>query len=345
MKAMMRAAGTAALVLFSIGLPCAGRAAETTATTGFAPKEKIVRQWKSSEGIGMQAELLEFSATEIKVKRYSDFQIVKVPLERLSAEDKKFVLDMAHKREKDTSLKEGAYAAQITGKFEKGTSKQGLLYQLFGNPKWDPTQRYPLVINLHGSGSSGTDNEKQMGGATRTFTSTENQAEHPCFMLAPQCPDQNIGWKKEVADHLMQLIADLVDKLPIDADRIYLTGSSMGGFGTWSLAAKYPNVFACAVPLCGGGDPKTAEAVKNVPIWAWHGDQDPMVPIERDRVMVAALKAIGGNVQFTELPGEGHNIGGIVYAKHELHEWMFTQKRSAAAASGASGSGGSVGAK
>src|SRR4051812_19053958 len=179
MKAMLRA--VCGVVLFSIGLPGAGlRAAENPN----APKEKIVRQWKSAEGAALQAELMEFTGTDIKVKRYSDFQIVKIPLERLSAEDRKFVLDMVHKRDKDTSLKEGPYAAQVTGKFEKGTSKQGLLYQFFGNPKWDPAQRYALVINLHGSGSSGTDNEKQMGGATKTFTSTENQAEHPCFMLA-----------------------------------------------------------------------------------------------------------------------------------------------------------------
>jgi len=105
----------------------------------------------------------------------------------------------------------------------------------------------------------------------------------------------------------------------------------MGGFGTWSLIAKYPNVFACAVPLCGGGDPKTAEIVKNTPVWAFHGDQDPMVLIERDRVMVAALKAINGNVQFTELTGEGHNISGIVYAKRDLHYWMFEQRRGSGA--------------
>ncbi len=278
----------------------------------------------------MQAELMEYTDKAIKVKRYSDFQIVKIPLEMLSAEDRDFVLGMAHKREKDNSMKEGPYASQVTGQFVKGTSKQGLLYQFFGNPKWDPTKRYPLVINLHGSGSSGNDNEKQMGGATKVFTSSENQAERPCFMLAPQCPDQNIGWKKEVADHLMELIADLVEKLPIDPDRIYLTGSSMGGFGTWSLAAKYPNVFACAVPLCGSGDPKTAEQLKTIPIWAFHGDQDPMVPVERDRAMNTALKAIGANNQYSELLfTKATTIGGVVYAKHELHEWIFAQNKSA----------------
>ena len=97
-------------------------------------------------------------------------------------------------------------------------------------------------------------------------------------MIAPQCPDADIGWNKQVSDNLMALIADLTDKLPIDTNRLYLTGSSMGGFGSWNLAAKYPQVFAAVVPLCGGGDPKKADILKTVNIWAFHGDQDPMVP-------------------------------------------------------------------
>jgi predicted peptidase len=295
-----------------------------------AEKAKIVRQWTSSDGKALQAELLEFDDKEVKVKLATNFNIVKIPLERLSEADRAFVMDMVAKRKKDNSLKDGAYAAQVQGSFVKAVSKLGLNFQFYGDPEWDGSKRYPLVIWLHGSGSSGSDNQAQMGGATGVFTKKENQAERPCFVLAPQCPDAAIGWNKEVAGKLMALIADIVEKLPVDPARLYLTGSSMGGFGTWSLAAKYPDVFACAVPLCGGGDPKTAEAVKNVPVWAWHGDQDPMVPIERDRVMVAALKAINGNVKFTELTGEGHSITGIVYGKPELHYWMFEQRKGSA---------------
>ena len=292
-----------------------------------APPSRVARTFTSNDGKTLQAELLEFSKDEIKVKLASNFSIVRIPLDRLSETDRNEILEMVKKRDMDQSLTKGPMAELITGKFEKGKSKDGLLFQLYGNPKWDNTKRYPLVIWLHGSGGSGDDNQKQMGGATGAFTKSENQAERPCFVLAPQCPDSGIGWNKEVANNLMSLIADLVAKLPVDDTRLYLTGSSMGGFGTWSLAAKYPNVFACAVPLCGGGDPKKAEDLKNVPIWAWHGDKDDMVPIERDRVVVAALKAIGGNTQFTELTGEGHGITGIVYGKRELHEWMFAQRR------------------
>ncbi len=288
---------------------------------------RVARTWTSSDGKAIQAELMEYSDKEVKVKLAANFNVVKIPLDRLSDADRDYVMEMVKKRDKESSLTKGAYAAQITGKFEKAESKQGLLYQFFGNPKWDGTKRYPLVIFLHGSGGSGTDNQKQMGGATAVFTKGENQAERPCFVLAPQCPNSKIGWTKEVAGKLMALIADLVEKLPIDESRVYLTGSSMGGSGTWSLAARFPEVFACAVPLCGAGDPKSAKALKSMPIWVFHGDKDDMMPIERDRETVAALKAIGGNTKFTELTGEGHNINGMVYAKRELHEWMFAQKK------------------
>lgn len=288
---------------------------------------KVTRIWKSADGRDLKADLLEFDAKEIKLKRASDFQIIKVPLDKLSKEDRSFVTGLVHERNLDEGLTKGPYSEKVAGAFVKAVSKQGLNYQFFGNPKWDGTKRYPLVIWLHGSGSSGTDNQAQMGGATGVFTNAAHQDKNPCFMLAPQCPDANIGWKKQVADNLMLLIADLADKLPIDMKRLYLGGSSMGGFGTWSLCAKYPNVFAVGVPLCGGGDPKQADALKNVPMWVFHGDQDPMVPVERDRVAVAAVKEAGGTlIHYTEYPGEGHNITGITLAKEDLHDWIFAQR-------------------
>lgn len=285
------------------------------------------RTWTSSDGKSLQGDLVEANEKEVKIKRASDFQIVKVPVERLSPEDQKFVTGVVREQWRDAGIKTGPFSSKITGKFEKNTSKQGLNYQLYGNPKWDGKKRYPIVIWLHGSGQSGSDNEAQMSGPTKVFTNDENQKSRPCFMLAPQCPDASIGWNKEVANNLMALIADLMDRLPIDERRIYLTGSSMGGFGTFSLAAKYPQVFAAAVPLCGGGDPKNAEVLKAVPMWVFHGDKDDMVPVERSRVAVKAIQDAGGvKIKYTELAGEGHGITGVVYAKSELHEWMFEQR-------------------
>ena len=311
----------ALLLCFAFGMNPALRAAGTEAA-------KVVRTWKSSDGRDLKAELLEFDAKEIKLKRASDFQVIKVPLAKFSADDRAFVMGLVHERNLDEGLTKGPYAEKIAGAYVKGVSKQGLNYQLFGNPKWDGTKRYPLVIWLHGSGSSGSDNQAQMGGATSNFITAAHQDNHPCLVLAPQCPDKDIGWNKQVADNLMLLIADLADKLPVDMKRLYLGGSSMGGFGTWSLCAKYPKVFACGVPLCGGGDPKKAEVLKDVPMWVFHGDQDPMVPVERDRVAVEAVKKAGGTLMhYTELAGEGHGITGIVLAKEDLHDWIFAQRQ------------------
>ncbi len=289
------------------------------------------RAWTSADGASsFPGELLEFSATEVKIKRSTDFRIFKMPVEKLSQEDQAHILGLVRERTLNASLKEGPYAPKITGKFEKATSAEGLNFQLFGDPKWDGTKRYPLLIWLHGAGQSGSDNEAQMGGATKAFGSEENQAARPCFILAPQCPSRDIGWKADVETNLMKVIGDLVNKLPVDGNRIYLTGSSMGGFGSWNIAANHPDVFAAVVPLCGGGDVKKADILKQLPIWAFHGDQDDQVPVDKSRSMVKAIEDAGGSlVKYTELPGEGHLIAGGVYARSDLPVWLFEQKRAA----------------
>lgn len=287
------------------------------------------RTWTSADGQStFEGELLEFTADEVKIKRAADFQIFKLPLAKLSAADQTHVRGLLREQARDAGLKIGPHADKVTGQFVKAISPQGLNYQFYGNPKWKSGERYPLLIWLHGAGQSGSDNEAQMGGATKPFSSPENQAERPCFILAPQCPSRDIGWKNEVASNLMALIADLTDKLPIDENRIYLTGSSMGGSGSWNLATQHPGVFAAVVPLCGGGDPKRAEALKDTPIWAFHGDQDTEVPLDRSKNMVDAIKALGGvKVEFTILEGQGHLIAGGVYARPELHRWIFAQRK------------------
>ncbi|MFN0077685.1 MAG: prolyl oligopeptidase family serine peptidase [Prosthecobacter sp.] len=287
------------------------------------------REWTSSDGKSkFLGDLIEFSDKEVKIRRRSDFNQYRLPLDRLSKEDRDYIRGLLREKRRDTGLKEGVYAEKVTGQFVKGVSKQGLNYQLWGNPKLDGTKRYPIVIWLHGSGQSGTDNESQIGGAPKVWTSEDNQAERPCFLLAPQCPSADIGWKNQVADNLLAHIADLTEHLPIDESRLYLTGSSMGGFGTFSIAAKYPQVFAACVPLCGGGDVKSAEILKQTPFWVFHGDKDDMVPVERSRAIVAAVKQAGGELmKYTELEGAGHGITGLVYPRTDLHEWLFQQKK------------------
>ncbi|HBJ82860.1 MAG TPA: hypothetical protein DDZ88_03090 [Verrucomicrobiales bacterium] len=287
------------------------------------------REWTSSDGKSkFQGDLIEFTDKEVKIRHRIDFNQYRLPLDRLSKEDQDHIRGLLREKRRDAGLKEGVYAEKVTGQFVKGVSKQGLNYQLWGNPKLDATKRYPIVVWLHGSGQSGNDNESQLGGAPKIWTTEGKQAESPCFLLAPQCPSADIGWKNQVADNLLALIADLTDHLPIDESRLYLTGSSMGGFGTFSIAAKYPQVFAACVPLCGGGDVKNAEILKNIPFWVFHGDKDDMVPVERSRATVEAVKKAGGErMNYSELAGEGHGITGVVYPRSDLHEWLFKQKK------------------
>ena len=297
-------------------------AALQAASTTYPP-----RVWTAADGTSkFEGNLIEFSDKEVRIRRSADFNQFKVPLNRLSAEDQAYIRSLLREQRRDASLKKGSYVDKITGQFTKGISKQGMNYQIWGNPKIDATRRYPLVIWLHGAGQSGDDNDAQMGGAPKTWVSDAAQDENACFMLAPQCPSRDIGWKNEVAEKLLALIADLTEQLPIDDDRIYLTGSSMGGSGTWHIAAKYPQVFAAAVPLCGGGDTKNAEILKTIPMWVFHGDQDDQVPVDRSRSMVAAVKAAGGElIHYSELAGEGHIITSIVYARQDLYDWLFKQ--------------------
>jgi predicted peptidase len=305
-----------------VGACCLGASA-----LAYTPSEKISREWTAADGRKLQADLMEYDGTEVRLKRASDLQVMKVSLTALSAEDKKFILAMVQERKLDTALTDGSYKDKITGKFVQGTSKQGLNYQLYGNHEWEGAKRFPIVIWLHGSGQSGSDNTSQMGGATGVFTKPENQEKNPCFVLAPQCPDADIGWNKDVATNLMALIGDIVMNLPVDQKRIYLTGSSMGGFGTFSLVMKHPGIFAAGVPLCGGSDAKNAEALMTTPLWAFHGDKDDMVPVERTRNVMNAITAAGGKkARYTELTGEGHGITGSVYPRTDLHEWLFAQR-------------------
>ncbi len=305
-------------------------------TVGTGAFSAETRSWTSADGTrSFEGEMLEFSETEVRIKRSADFNTFSIPLDKLSAADQAHIRGLLRERKRDTALKDGPYADMITGQFEPSESANGLKFQLLGNPRWKSTERAPLLIWLHGAGQSGDDNRAQMGGATKAFGSEESQETYPCFILAPQCPSRDIGWKDAVEANLMALIADLIEHLPIDESRIYLTGSSMGGFGSWRLATNHPAMFAAVVPICGGGNPADAEKLKDIPIWAFHGDQDDQVPVEKSREMFRAIQALGGErVKYDELVGEGHLIAGGVYAREDLAPWIFAQRRGTAGGSG-----------
>jgi predicted peptidase len=225
-------------------------------------------------------------------------------------------------------------------------------YRLFTPPRLEPGRRYPLVGFLHGSGGGGTDNVKQLQGANvfggLVWTLPENQFRHPAFVLAPQsdvnwactlfdpknppktlaeirfCPPEALGIGARLA---LEIIDALVRAQPIDPGRIYVTGHSMGGAGAWHMIAHRPRFFAAAVPVCGHPLPATAAAVKDVPIWNFHGEADEVEPVVTSRVMIDAIRKAGGKPRHTEYAGVGHNVFMWAYTEPALVEWLFAQRR------------------
>jgi predicted peptidase len=201
-------------------------------------------------------------------------------------------------------------------------------YRLFAPAKYDKTQTYPLILWLHGAGSVGSDNFKQISEAslrgTHTWTTAQNQAKHPAFVLAPQ--SRNGSWTTD-----LQLVVELLDSLksefPIDTGRVYIAGQSMGGFGTWDYITARPDLFAAAVPLCGGGDPSRASRIAKIPIWAFHGADDPTVPVSESRDMIAAVQKAGGSPRYTEYKGVGHEVWLKAFQEPGLVEWLFSQHK------------------
>jgi predicted peptidase len=119
----------------------------------------------------------------------------------------------------------------------------------------------------------------------------------------------------------------MLEESSIDPKRIYITGLSMGGYGTWDAIYRRPNLFAAAAPICGGGDPTTVSAYSTLPIWCFHGDQDEAVPVEYSRKMIESLKEVGAEPKYTEYAGVGHDSWTQTYAADEFFEWLFAQRR------------------
>lgn len=181
-------------------------------------------------------------------------------------------------------------------------------------------KRWPLMLFLHGAGESGTNLEKlKVLGPPKIV---ESKPDFPFILVSPQSPHG--GWDP---DTLNALLDNVMRKYRVDKDRVYLTGASMGGSGTWHLAAAYPEKFAAIAPVCGHGDPADAKQLARIPIWVFHGANDHVVPVERDEEMVNAIRAAGGNVKFTVYPDAGHNVWTVTYDNPELYQWLLKQKR------------------
>ncbi len=186
--------------------------------------------------------------------------------------------------------------------FEPENKGKGKLHYLLFLPRGyeKGSEKYPLMLFLHGAGESGNELQKVKKHGPPKIVETKH--DFPFILVSPQSPGR--GWDKEV---LNALLDDVIANYRVDPDRVYLTGLSMGGFGTWALAAAHPERFAAIVPICGGGNPADAPRLKGLPVWVFHGAKDPTVSLARSEAMVKALKEAGGNVKFTVYPEATHD--------------------------------------
>ncbi|UVI32687.1 carboxylesterase family protein [Paenibacillus spongiae] len=215
---------------------------------------------------------------------------------------------------------------QLAQKFEATIAVQVKLDYLLHLPKsYDSAQdkKWPVIVFLHGAGERGSDLELvKIHGIPKIV---EQQEDFPFIAVSPQCPLTSY-WPVE-KQALKALIDDIIQTHQADPDRIYLTGLSMGGYGTWEMASNYPQLFAAVAPICGGGDPGSAHFMKDVPAWVFHGDADSVISVTESEKMVEALKSAGGNVRFTVYPGVDHNSWSETYDNPELYEWFLSHSK------------------
>ncbi|MGC9455530.1 MAG: prolyl oligopeptidase family serine peptidase [Phycisphaerae bacterium] len=185
----------------------------------------------------------------------------------------------------------------------------------------DGERHWPMIVYLHGAGARGDDPKRiQNAGLPRRLLTEED---FPFIVVSPLCPAGQ--WWLPV--EIVTLMDEVIAEYRVDPDRVYLTGVSMGGFGSWQTAVAFPDRFAAVAPVCGGGDTAEAERIAELPIWAFHGAKDAVVPLELSENMIEAVRAAGGNPALTVYPDEGHAIQSLVYNDDRLYEWFLSNRR------------------
>jgi len=234
--------------------------------------------------------------------------------------------------EVDTMMKAEVYS---------NASGELLKYRIYVPDGISEMKKCPLMVFLHGSGERGDDNKSQLKHSAMDIVAWSKSNKEPVILIVPQCPLNmqwvNVNWSAETHNMPdspaipLRLVFELCDqvrtKYPVDSSRIYIAGLSMGGYGTWDAIQRKPNYFAAAIPVCGGGDDKQAGKIKNVPIWAFHGDKDTSVDPKRSRMMIEAIRKSGGNPKYTEYEGVGHNSWKRTFTNPEVLRWLFDKKR------------------
>ena len=225
-------------------------------------------------------------------------------------------------------------------------SGDSLLFQLLVPKAIDADTKYPLVLFLHGAGERGNDNEAQLQHGAHMYTNPVNRENHPTFVLFPQCPvdsfwapinrigvdvDNFFPYDTPITPTLQsvkELLDTFVKNNPIDINRIYIMGLSMGGMGTFDMVCRYPDLFAAAIPICGGVNTQRLEEIETSTVFRiFHGDADSVVPVSFSRDAYKTLKANNCNVQYIEFPGVNHDSWTSAFNRDDFMEWLFKQKK------------------
>jgi predicted peptidase len=210
-------------------------------------------------------------------------------------------------------------------------------YRWSAPDKIDPSKNYPLVLFLHGSGERGDDNTAQLKHGVIPIIEGAEKLGTPVFLIAPQCPGDRwwspadpsktrltaAAQQNALLEAVLALVGEIQKTQPVDPRRFYVTGISMGGFATWDLLGRAPDRIASAVPICGGGYPALATKFKHVPVWAFHGEADNVVPARGTRDMIEALEKAGAKPKATYYPETGHDSWTRTYENPEVIRWML----------------------
>ena len=217
----------------------------------------------------------------------------------------------------------GPVSAQQTAELFEGevTFQYEYLLHLPGDYDPESAQTYPFILFLHGAGERGDDLDSVKLHGPPKFLDQEK--DFPFIVVSPQCPAGE-WWESYKLNTLME---ELAEKYRIDRHRIYMTGLSMGGFGTWDFASRYPHWFAAIAPICGGGDERRVRRLKDLPVWTFHGMKDQVVPVERTLELVRALEQVEGDIIFTVYPEADHDSWSETYDNPALWDWFLEHKR------------------
>ena len=197
---------------------------------------------------------------------------------------------------------------------------------MFVPSDYDGKKEFPVILFLHGAGETkgGSKQPVEVGIGPAI---KKQEKTFPAIVVMPQSEKRTWGAASDDGKRAIAILDTVMKDYKVDAKRQYLSGLSMGGFGTWSIAAEFPDRWAAIVPICGGGNAANAEKIKDIPCWCFHGDADTAVKVDLSRTMIEALKKAGGKPKYTEYPGVGHNSWDMAYGDKELYKWLFEQKK------------------